>query len=634
MSLIRPLALGCALATCGVTLSHAQADRAPARLAGDQHALRIFVGPDFRVNRESDAPHFETHVDADPKRPRQLVGASIAEPGGRSVAWRSDDGGFIWRQIRFPGEPQHQRMYASGDPQVAYTKEGTALFVTMSWRSQAKRGRGIDIFRSPDGGVTWDTATFVFGDYSVDHPQLATDRTSGRFAGRSYVTFLHGYPSYDLSIVRSDDDGRTWSAPHRYVTSPPEPDGSRFHGVNTLNTIVFHDGTLFLPFSRFDFDTSGRGVGASGTGAVISRDGGETVGPRIEIFPMRPSNQIGRWDFSLRRSLQFAVDASNGRFADRLYCVVTEYEGNRLRLMLTSSRDHGEHWTPLRPVTPELPAHASQFQPAIAVNREGVVGIYWFDTRRWPRRDRFDVYFTASTDGGETFLSAVPINSAPSDPRGLGNLAPTSGSEGNEQLGATVVVSSMFSYRGSGGDYVGMTADADGVFHPLWPDARSGTYHVWTARVEVAPAMTEPRASSENAMVSLKDKAVLITDPGWYDATTREVVLPVRVKNVSSEDIIGPIRVTIPRAWQGGPRAGPNAPPAPRFTNAKSDGRPDSAVYYDYSNILGDRGVLRPGDVSGAIAWRVLFGDSVQLDFLRFTSEISGVLRPASAGAR
>ena len=596
---------------------------------------RILPGPDFRVNRESDAPHFETHVDADPKRPRNLVGASIAEPGGRSVAWYSNDGGFLWRQIRFPGEPQHQRMYASGDPQVVYTKTGTALFVTMSWRPQAKRGRGIDIFRSPDGGATWDTASFVFGDYSVDHPQLATDRTNGRFAGRSYVTYLHGYPSYDLSVVRSDDDGRTWSAPHRYVASPPEPDGSRFHGVNTLNTIVFRDGTVFFPFSRFDFDTSGRGVGTTGTGAVISRDGGETVGPRIDVFPMREARQIGRADFSLRRgSPQFAVDATNGPYADRLYCLVTEYEGNRLRLMIATSSDQGEHWTAPRPVTPDLPPHASQFQPAIAVNGQGVVGVYWFDTRRWPKRDRFDVFFTASTDGGNSFLPAVQINSAPSLPRGAGNLAPTSGSEGNEQLGATAVVSSMFSYRGSGGDYIGMTADADGVFHPFWPDARSGTYHVWTARVEVTAEPIEPRLASAEPVVSLKDKAVLITDPGWYDASTGEIVLPVRIKNTTQSEVVaGPLRVTIPKAWQGGPRAGPNAPATPTFTNAKAT-RGAGVVYYDYSQMLGARGLLRPGEVSGAVEWRVRFGNALQEDFLRFASEISGVLRPAPSASR
>jgi hypothetical protein len=401
-----------------------------------------------------------------------------------------------------------------------------------------------------------------------------------------------------------------------------------FHGVNTQNTIVFRDGTLFLPFSRFDFDTIGSGRSTSGAGAVISRDGGETFSQRIDIFPMTAVRQRERRDFSLTRSIpQFAVDATNGPFADRLYCVITEPQGNRLRLLITTSLDQGAHWTPPRPVAPDVPARASQFQPAIAVNERGTVGIAWFDTRRWPERDRFDVFFTASTDGGETFLPARRINSLPSIPRGPGNLVPTSGSEGNEMLGNPAVVSSMSSYRASGGDYIGMAADAAGVFHPFWPDARSGTYHVWTGRIEVAltpPVVLQSSGSGGDTARLLKNEAVLVTDPGWYDQSTGEIVLPVRVKNVSMGEIRPPIRVTIPRSWQGGPRVAASTPPAPVFTNATSAS--GKAFSYEYSRLLGDRGVLGPGEVSGALLWRVRFGGEVQQDFLRFATQVTGVL--------
>jgi hypothetical protein len=42
----------------------------------------------------------------------------------------------------------------------------------------------------------------------------------------------------------------------------------------------------------------------------------------------------------------------------------------------------------------------------------------------------------------------------------------------------------------NGGDYVGLAATADGVFHPVWPDARhDGVQQLHTARVRVtAPA--------------------------------------------------------------------------------------------------------------------------------------------------
>jgi hypothetical protein len=36
------------------------------------------------------------------------------------------------------------------------------------------------------------------------------------------------------------------------------------------------------------------------------------------------------------------------------------------------------------------------------------------------------------------------------------------------------------------GDYSGLTAAADGVFHPYWIDNRTGWHQVWTAAVRVS----------------------------------------------------------------------------------------------------------------------------------------------------
>jgi hypothetical protein len=36
-----------------------------------------------------------------------------------------------------------------------------------------------------------------------------------------------------------------------------------------------------------------------------------------------------------------------------------------------------------------------------------------------------------------------------------------------------------------GGHYIGMTAGADGVFHPVWIDSRDGLYRVYTSTVRV-----------------------------------------------------------------------------------------------------------------------------------------------------
>ena len=41
------------------------------------------------------------------------------------------------------------------------------------------------------------------------------------------------------------------------------------------------------------------------------------------------------------------------------------------------------------------------------------------------------------------------------------------------------------STRFNGGDTAGLAADADGVFHALWIDSRTGVHQMWTATIAV-----------------------------------------------------------------------------------------------------------------------------------------------------
>jgi hypothetical protein len=103
------------------------------------------------------------------------------------------------------------------------------------------------------------------------------------------------------------------------------------------------------------------------------------------------------------------------------------------------------------------------------VNDRGVLASTWYETAQDDagegcKRGCFDEYFSASVDGGVTFLPPVRV-------------------------------SSQRSYRkwrlstenrfGNGGDYMGLTADATGAFHPFWADSRSGTFQIYTAVVKV-----------------------------------------------------------------------------------------------------------------------------------------------------
>ena len=100
------------------------------------------------------------------------------------------------------------------------------------------------------------------------------------------------------------------------------------------------------------------------------------------------------------------------------------------------------------------------------VNKGGVLGVSWLDGRDDPTGHCYALYFTASLDGGDTFLPPTRVSTTPSCPD-------------SQRNGAS------FDRWPRGGDYHGLAATSDGLFHALWPDASSGVFQTMTARLEV-----------------------------------------------------------------------------------------------------------------------------------------------------
>ena len=163
--------------------------------------------------------------------------------------------------------------------------------------------------------------------------------------------------------------------------------------------------------------------------------------------------------------------------------------------MISHSNDRGATWSKPKGVDPPASASTSQFQQMIAVNSEGVLGVFFYSTEGFPARDQFDVYFTASLDGGETFQPKARVSSETSRPLGQGNLRP--GPFVSRDRGMVVIntISGIGRWP-DGGDYIGMTADSDGAFHPFWTDGRSGTYHSIPARSGSRPGLPRRRPLS------------------------------------------------------------------------------------------------------------------------------------------
>lgn len=421
---------------------------------------RIVVGPNVQVSRErAEIPHREVVLAADPTRPDRLLAGSMIEYKGSllppSVAYASEDGGRTWR-LSLERKSLEDRTL-SGDPAVAFGPDGTAYFTTM-----ARRG----LFRSRDGGRTWEPPVAVDPEANLDREFLAVDGTGGRFHGRLYWSSTivipplgdgHRRGASGVALYASADGGRSFDRPALRIAEPP----LQASGIG--NGVILSDGTFVVLYNLMEPRARAGAVVAAGPNARLgvgrSVDGGRTFEHDMP--------EIDSWTRGdLRAGVGcLAVDPGSAAFKDRLYAVWADGgPTTTYRIMLSISEDNGRTWSPSRVISdvPENDTRTERvdaYLPALAVNRRGVVAVTWYDSRGFAAGQGWHLRFRASTDGGRTWSSSIRVAEVDTQTKRLEDVP---------------------------GDTAGLAADEGGMFHALWIDGRTQVRQVWTAAINVS----------------------------------------------------------------------------------------------------------------------------------------------------
>jgi len=548
--------------------------------------VRIAVGPNVLVSRDGDVSHVESAVAANPRDPRNLVATAITftlpQGGYVNKTYATFDGGFSWYDARLPEE----RDLGSIDPKVAFTPNGTALQVGLA--------QGMSVYRSEDGGRSWLAPVRLGRGY--DRVAISVDHSTGPTAGRIYVT---GNLDAGPRIHRSADDGRTFEGP---VALP---------GIVVTDVLVLSDGAVLVPlYTGPDLRLAeSRGKPTAAYSTVLSTDGGATFGALHPGFEQQRYSsdstlrRAGRGSIVGDNTATFAADVRSARYRDRVYAAFPDmrWTGGKPRIAVVWSSDRGVSWTAPVMIDASAPATASQFLPAIAANDSGVVGVMWLDTRASAADDAYDVYYSTSLDGGKTFLPAVRVSSETSRPAGPGNMRPGLGRL--RYRGDTLVLDFLSGYSRwrDVGDYIGLTADATGVFHPVWPDSRNGTFQLQTARIQLLPVVP-----STAAVRTVTRPVGIVLDPSRFDAEQRELVVPVRIRNTTADTLFPPIVATLTSVADSTLLRTGYMRPEDVVTILNADnGKPGAGASFDFSRALGTLALLAPGAVSGAVDFRL-----------------------------
>ena len=570
-----------------------QAQSATPSTRGQASVAVISVGPEVQVSKAfAQLAHFENLAAGDPDHVGRLVACSTVAhtdlAGQGHHCYVSFDSGKTWTTaLEFDEGPRNS------DPAAKYGR-GDTVFVVNEYipnpggRAPAPGGdqNRIDIYRSVDGGKTWKrSATFPF----VDREDIVVDRTNGKYGGRVY---LHGVskgyygPGGPASVLlyRSLDGGNTFLGP----VERPTVEGDGLLGAST--NVVLSDGTL--AFTTFlikktrrltVFEENNPRTGNAQLQFLTSTDGGESLNPWVTVSDVYLGSSGAQF-------AQLAVDPGSRFFKDRLYIVWPDAASGRVEIRFAYSADKGKTWSaPITinddrpPVDPTRgPDHGL---PNVAVNKDGVVLVTWYDRRESSDNMGWKLYAAASLDGGVTFSPNKPVSTvahAFNDRTQWPQGAPSVSGGVGRGLPITVGVS-VNSWLASGGDTNGVAVGADGVFHAMWIDNRTGVAQLWTAPVTVRGAVEEHGAPELAELDDLTDKLSLEVQSTGYDRSTNTVTVTGKFRNRSTSTVRAPLKArVISMSSQLG---------VPSVAGA-ANGVTTTGAILDFSNAIPARGLM------------------------------------------
>ncbi|MEO8430643.1 MAG: sialidase family protein [Acidobacteriota bacterium] len=514
-------------------------------------APSIAIGPTVTISSDAPAdPHGESFLAINPKNSRNQVATACRIHDGKagSSAYVTHDGGLTWTRVTPPGSAA--KVSGGWDAIAYFDARGNAYYA-------ANDRDGLWITHSTDEGRTWSEATLLQATKGFDRQFMGFD-AKGRFGGRIYAgasvasVGLDGKESPALAVAFSDDGAKTFGQP-RLISSVGEE-----HVFAFANMVVAPDGTVILPFTTMtmkltDFtlfepmdEAKTRDLRMDfALRIAVSGDGGASYSVSPKIVSYKQSGDRHRFE-RIQGGPNTVMDLSDGPFRGRMYFVWNDDVGDRTNIKVIHSSDNGKTWS--KPATVnDNKEPADHANPTIAVNDKGVVGVVWND-RRSHKNECYDLSFSASSDGGETFLPNVSPKTRPTCSMALGNWTP------NAEVSAYPKTEDGVSVEGQGfnvlmiatrfpggGDTQGLAADADGVFHAAWIDGSSGVMRLATTPFTVPGTASVVARREADVTTQVK----LVAEHCAFDFKVNSFGCQMHLENKSPLPVAGPFTVEL-----------------------------------------------------------------------------------------
>ena len=347
------------------------------------------------------------------QRTNMVIVDRVDRPDYSAGVHITNDGGTNWRDVALTLPPGTSRKLFA--PSAAYDGRGV-LYVSYVILS----GSGNDpdsywVARSGDGGLSFEEPTKIAGPHTYQ-TTLAVAPRSGRLyaawlqSNLEATTCLLCFAQTGLPIVvsRSDDGGRTWSAPVQVSDA-----GRARVGAPAL--AVDGDGNpavLYVDYGEDRWDWENLPGSYEGTFSLVftrsaSRGRSWTPGQVVDpdIVP------TGRFLVYLPVTPGFTI-ASNGD----LYAVWADGRAGDPDILLRRSTDDGKTWSkPVQVNRGTAGDGVPQDMPSVGVAPGGRVDVVYYDRTIDRRGSNADVLLSSSTNSGKSFSKVFRLSDSPSN---------------------------------------------------------------------------------------------------------------------------------------------------------------------------------------------------------------------------
>lgn len=485
----------------------------------------------------------EPSLAVDPLDPDHILVGLIDYNFPGMVSYSTIDGGVTWEgpyQVKYP----RQDLAAAGDPIVAFDRNGTAYYAFISLDVEeftvgpllgSSVVSAISLNRSTDGGFTWEDPVRTTCDGVSQQPcntriqttplPSSDQRTRGRIDMQfldkpwmaigpnpkhpdkdviyiAYTKFIEsseifwidelptlGAPSLEtvIELVKSEDGGVTWSTPievspratYTILLNPVTQDPTTQQEIGQGSAVrqivqgpsvsVAPDGTLYVAWLDTTDDDSFEGLAEihlrRSDDAATSFKAANRVSGFLEPGFTSRHAPFRSWSSAFPK----LGTGPQGEVYVLWVAIPADNPEDDGDVFFSYSTNKGESWSRRKNVNDDETDHF-QFFPEISVDPNGVVHTMWADMRDDPNEVSYHIYYASSEDGGKSWSPNSRVTDFPTNP--------------NRSFPGGRFI----------GDYFGIAATDNDVYM-TWADGRLGEFGPLNQKIGFARKRLMPNPS-------------------------------------------------------------------------------------------------------------------------------------------